>query len=925
MKIRKKIFYSYFLLGLGLISICTFVLYTNFSNAITDEVENRLIQESINKKDWLESYFDERVGDINVLATSTSVSAALNEKLALDVNYATQEIEKKAKEVAEEVGLYIKSNPTKTVKDFQNDPNFQKIAVQKVGMTGYTALTDYETLICRFHNNPDIVDFNLESLSEKLPGFWGVMSKSQGGTDSKGFYDWEESDGSIKRKYMYIAVVDALTADNVGMTVAATTYIDEYPVTIKMLDDARVHFDSIVQKYGYEDLYIVNNSGQIVYVSSKNSLLESNLNDSENSKNLLAKVYNKIVDEKSIVVSDIGINVENTKQVSYIGAPVLNNIEGDFLGVVLLEINKDSINSIVQNRNSFEEIGQTYLVGSDNFMRSDLSNSEESVVLKEKVDNEVVNNCFNDKDNNNNSSVSKVDNFQNVSVLSTYQYIPTLNWCLITEIDKFQAYNKVNRTLWFSVLIGFVLIFLFYFAAKYISGTICQPISELQNGINLISKGNLKYKVALKTNDEIGDLSRSFDKLTKAIVNSRKEVDKRVEKQTKEIKTQKQKLEQQHKAILNVLEDIELEKENLESEKDKIDAILHSIGDGVFVVDKNKKLVLLNDAALDISGFSSKELIGKNYFNILKFVDENTQKKRDDFISKCMKSGKIQSMRRDTILLTKDGKKVPVADSAAPLINKNGDILGCVVVFHDVTKERQIDRAKTEFVSLASHQLRTPLTSINWYVEMLLKGDAGKLKNEQQEFLNQIYSSNKRMIDLVDALLNVSRLELGTFDLEIKNIKLKELTKSVVQEMQNVIKKKNINFNQSYGDKIPNVQFDERLMRIIFQNLISNALKYTPKGGDVSVEIINKKSDIYATVTDTGLGIPKSEYSRMFTKMFRATNVQKKSTTGTGLGLYIVKSIIDQMGGKIWFESEIDKGTTFSLLIPKRINIKKEE
>jgi methyl-accepting chemotaxis protein len=160
-------------------------------------------------------------------------SASLGESAANDATNALEAlgaeiIEQKAKDVARQCAIYINAHPDMAIADLQTSLEFQEIAVQAVGETGYTALTDYETLTCRFHVNPGIIDLDLHELAQKLPGFWEIMEGSQGGKDSFGYYDWEESDGSIREKYMFITPINARTADGVGMTVAATTYIDEF-------------------------------------------------------------------------------------------------------------------------------------------------------------------------------------------------------------------------------------------------------------------------------------------------------------------------------------------------------------------------------------------------------------------------------------------------------------------------------------------------------------------------------------------------------------------------------------------------------------------------------------------------------------------------------------------------------------------------
>ncbi len=245
-----------------------------------------------------------------------------------------------------------------------------------------------------------------------------------------------------------------------------------------------------------------------------------------------------------------------------------------------------------------------------------------------------------------------------------------------------------------------------------------------------------------------------------------------------------------------------------------------------------------------------------------------------------------------------------------------------------MTKEDEIDKAKTEFVSLASHQLRTPLTAISWYTEMILSGDIGKVPPEQRKYLEEIYQSNKRMIELVNTLLNVSHIELGTFTGKPVQTDIRRLVDSVLLEQKPKIKEKRITFIQKLNKNVPLFSIDPKFLRMIFQNLLSNAVAYTPLGGEIKLSISlvsssqqapNRKStknSILIKISDTGYGIPQTQQNKIFTKLFRADNVKEKDTEGTGLGLYIVKSIVESAGGKIWFESRENKGTTFFVELP---------
>ncbi|MFH1193994.1 MAG: PAS domain S-box protein [bacterium] len=374
-----------------------------------------------------------------------------------------------------------------------------------------------------------------------------------------------------------------------------------------------------------------------------------------------------------------------------------------------------------------------------------------------------------------------------------------------------------------------------------------------------------------------------------------------------------------------------LAEQKLIAEKNKAEAILTSISDAVFACDKNGKIILFNKTAEHLTGLRAKEAIGRHYREVISFVRENDEKPIKDFIAEAIKSDKITAMANHTILVRNDGRKIPVADAAAPIKQANGGIIGCVVVFRDVTKEREIDKAKTEFVSIASHQLRTPLSTVSWYSEMLLAGDAGDVNKKQKKYLEEIYKGNKQMVALVNALLNVSRIELGTFSVNPKLTDISTFAQNVVGEFKLKILQKKQLFNGLAANNLPKMRVDQNLLRTVLQNLLVNAINYTPQKGKIELDIsvikaggkiggkkISNASAVFI-ISDSGYGIPKTQQDMVFTKFFRADNIRKKNIEGTGLGLYIIKSIVDQVGGSIWFLSPPpgkNKGTAFYITLP---------
>jgi len=490
-----------------------------------------------------------------------------------------------------------------------------------------------------------------------------------------------------------------------------------------------------------------------------------------------------------------------------------------------------------------------------------------------------------------------------------------LGWTLIIEKETQEVLAPLNSLIKWLLFIVFVIFVLISVVGWWLSLSFVRPIKKLIDDVEQVENGNLNLKINSLTHDEIGQLHNAFGDMVMAVKKSRQDVDRKVEEQTAEINQKATILADQQKAILNILEDVEAEKDRVARERDKMNIILHSIGDGVFVVDKDYKIILFNEVAEKISGFSIEEVMGKPYGEVLKFLSEKDEKINDEFIRDAVSSGEIKQMANHTVLVQKDGNRVPVADSAAPFKDKNGKVIGCVIVFRDVTKEREIDQMKTEFVSVASHQLRTPLTGIKWFAELLLKN---KLDDTTRDYITQISISNQRMVHLVDDLLNVSRIDTGRkFDINLLDIDIVPLVKSVIEEQMPGATEKHVSI--SCAIDAPHkliLAVDELKIRQVFQNLISNSIKYSKENTTIVVGCKQEPKEVTFYVKDGGIGIPKHQQNQIFKKFFRAENVFTVHTDGTGLGLYIVKAIVEAHGGKVWFESEENKGTTFYFSLP---------
>lgn len=399
---------------------------------------------------------------------------------------------------------------------------------------------------------------------------------------------------------------------------------------------------------------------------------------------------------------------------------------------------------------------------------------------------------------------------------------------------------------------------------------------------------------------------------------------KKAELALKKAKEKAKSLKNSKVAMLNIMDDLNQEKIELAKAKAKDEAILQNIGEGLIVTDLKEKVQIMNEAALKIIGLKEADVIGKNWIKVIGPVNEDGQKMNPKKLPLYHALKKRQPVfQRDLFYVKKSGERFPVAITASPIFFR-GKKTGGILVFRDITHEKEVEKTKTEFVSFASHQLRTPLATINWYTEMILDGDVGRLKPQQKEYLQEVYASCQRMVKLVNDILNVSRLELGTFMIDPEKIDLKQIAQEVLKELESKIHEKKAKILTDYDKSLPSLKMDEKLTHMIFLNLLSNAVKYSPEKTEVTLRIKKKESHVLIEVKDNGYGIPKAQQPKVFGKLFRADNVKAMEIEGTGFGLYMIKTIVEKSGGRIWFESKENKGTVFYVEFPLKGMVSKK-
>lgn len=500
--------------------------------------------------------------------------------------------------------------------------------------------------------------------------------------------------------------------------------------------------------------------------------------------------------------------------------------------------------------------------------------------------------------------------YRNEPVMASYLYLDRLGVGLVVKMDRTEALGFIEQMIYVSSILAIALMLLVYVATNILSRRLAKPIEELNEAVEVVAGGNWDYQINISGDDEIAKTAQSFHKMAQTIKNSRDKSEKQISEQTKNLR-------EQQMAILNILEDVEAEKEKVADtakELEKFRQAVENTSDHVVITDADGTVIYANPAVTVITGFTRDEVIGtkvgtkENWGGLMgqafyKNLWETIKRDKKSF------SGYINNVR-------KNGEKYEALANISPVFDAGGNVIFFVGIERDFTREREIDRAKSEFVSLASHQLRTPLSTVNWYAEILLSRDAGKINKEQEEYLQEIYKGNQRMVNLVNALLNVSRIDLGTLSIDPEPTSLIDLANSVLKELELKIKERGHKIVKLFDKDIPEINLDPKMMRIVWQNYLTNAVKYTPKDGTVEVSIKKKKSYVEIAVKDDGMGIPEPQQEKIFKKLFRADNAREKETDGTGLGLYIVKSIIEEFGGKVWFESKENQGSTFFATIP---------
>jgi len=437
-----------------------------------------------------------------------------------------------------------------------------------------------------------------------------------------------------------------------------------------------------------------------------------------------------------------------------------------------------------------------------------------------------------------------------------------------------EASNNAAFAVLFTSVFAIVLIL---FASVQVSRTIIRPAEKLTEAARRIGQGHLNQKIDITTNDEIGELGSEFNKMTER---------------------------------LRMYEEMNVSQ--LIVEKKKSEAIVASIPDPVIMADEGNKVLLMNQAAKKLLQIDGTDWQGKSLGQIV----------NDERWLKLLSGGGVsveELAKRDTLLsIQQPGEQaLYFRPRQTTIIDESKNILGVVTLLQDVTRFKNLDRMKSEFIATVSHELRTPLTSINMAVDIMSQEVLGKINESQRDMLATAKDDCERLTKLVKELLDMSRLESGKYELKRERINLRSLVEEALKPLRLQFREKGIRLETEIPADTAEVPGDQRQLSWVVANLVSNALRYTPADGTVTVHSDLLSDSVRVSVKDSGRGIPPDAVEVIFDKFVQIKQSTDATPGSVGLGLAIAKEVVEAHGGKIWVESSVGRGSTFFFTIPR--------
>jgi PAS domain S-box-containing protein len=354
---------------------------------------------------------------------------------------------------------------------------------------------------------------------------------------------------------------------------------------------------------------------------------------------------------------------------------------------------------------------------------------------------------------------------------------------------------------------------------------------------------------------------------------------------------------------------------DVNARRERWEAVFRFTEEGIVIFDRNGTIVGFNPASTQITQYHAAEAIGKPFGKIFKTIGPDGAGATLQPIEQVLREG-ITITKSEQLIENRTGSRIWTEISYSPIFDDAGRVTSGIAIIRNTTKDREVEEIKSDFISIVSHELRTPLTAIKGFLSMTLKNDFGALTEKQFHYLSRVYQSNQRMIDLVEDLMDATYIESGKINLTIDPVAMESVIAEVVSEVAGKGAANQIMINVRRRQRLPLVLADETRLHQIVLNLVDNAIKYSMPGTEVEIDFKIQGDELITTVSDHGVGISKSQIDRLFTKFGRIFNPLSIQAGGTGLGLYIVKNLVESHGGRIWVTSQEGKGSKFHFSLP---------
>lgn len=536
-----------------------------------------------------------------------------------------------------------------------------------------------------------------------------------------------------------------------------------------------------------------------------------------------------------------------------------------------------SIKGILEDIND-SNVSEIQVVDAKSTIRGDSAVNDSSSVGQKTTNEDIANVIYNGRTYTKttlNNSDNKRYYISITPLFSSKGNTNTVVGAVYLRANLESVYDSVNNVIVIFTTAALIAMVIGLLLAALISNAITTPIDEMKRQTTRIARGDYSGSVHVYGNDELGQLAM---------------------------------------AVNNLSDRVEEAQESTESERRRLYSVLTHMSDGVIATDRRGNVITINEMASRYLNGDADDVLGKSILDVLDIRDNYTLR---DLLAV---EDEIQITNKN------EDNEVQILNAYFSLIQReSGFISGLVCVLHDVTEQQKIDDERKQFVSNVSHELRTPLTSMKSYLEALNDG-AWKDPEIAPRFLKVTQKEADRMIRMITDLLNLSRMDSGTMKLDLETVNLNELFNYVLNRFDMMIKKdnndarqtksKNYTIKRDFTKRTVWVEIDTDRFIQVLDNIMNNAIKYSPDGGVITCRMEENGSNVILSISDQGLGIPKKDIDHVFDRFFRVDKARSRAQGGTGLGLAISKEVVTMLHGKIWVESTLGKGSTFFISLP---------